>query len=687
VLIVSCKDEPTAPEETTSTEQALAEKTIGPEGGTLETETFKLKVPAGSFSQSTQLKLFANKKTSTNSNSVTDAFRLEGVPQNYSQPVEVSIKYSGTLNGNNFVKCRMLAEVEYIDSTAIDTVNILYDAVENNGFLKTSIQPDESTEKNNFGKINDEAIPLTFEGFTNCALNSSEHFIIKSTDLDLDEFGPEIQLILQYFESAYSRFNTLGFDLSLTNWKKAIVIDIDYRIPHEDPPTLGFVKIYSSFKIWSNYDLNIAGQLYLCPSFVGLAILYAYDIEEAHAWISYAIANWSKLNYNYWTEHSDYSEIQTAIKYCLRNEGYFSIILDHLTQTYGEVILKNIMFLVKNGMESYQAIVSQTAAPKFWLTDLFESFVSGQIWLNRLKHHNPNASLIDVWNYNLSAQFGIDDTTTQITYTETYKDLSAKLYKIALLPSLKQGSTLKLSAIGGDTKISVFKYKNNVVEFITRSENEITIDNVKDLQSNGYNLFVMLTNHMPNYPYSTTSNITFKIKHNAEPVTPKVTACNIALKNIEVNIIIHYPSGDVPSTRSHIMNFYSRTDPAPTFANNIFYQAYSYWENDSTQYSGNTSIQFTDGLDSILTFSTQSKVSVTSNNPLYSYVIESSMSGHDLVVDQYDKTLFKVTGLDVCNKLNNNLTYSQAGQAISNWEIVSIDQCIQQTSLEIKITK
>ncbi len=59
ILFLSCKDsKPTAPAETTPTE-ILAEKTIGPDGGTLETEDFKLSVPNGAFSTSAQLKLFA----------------------------------------------------------------------------------------------------------------------------------------------------------------------------------------------------------------------------------------------------------------------------------------------------------------------------------------------------------------------------------------------------------------------------------------------------------------------------------------------------------------------------------------------------------------------------------------------------------------------------------------------------
>ena len=57
LLFVSCSDkEPTAPEESTPAE-VLAEKTIGPEGGTLETEDFKLNIPTGAFSTSAKFEI------------------------------------------------------------------------------------------------------------------------------------------------------------------------------------------------------------------------------------------------------------------------------------------------------------------------------------------------------------------------------------------------------------------------------------------------------------------------------------------------------------------------------------------------------------------------------------------------------------------------------------------------------
>ncbi len=300
----------------------------------------------------------------------------------------------------------MRAEIDYIDSTAIDTVHNLYDATEDSGYLKASIPQNTSLAKNNnYWKITDEAIPLTFEGFTNCALNSSEHFIIKSTDFDADEYAQKFQLILQYFESAYSRFNTLGFDLTLTKWKKSITVD----------GRTGLLEIMMGSKnmsdiiISANSELNIGPYQDYCDFFLCFIILHAYNFDNSYYWFEYGVDFWSKLKYNYWIQQSTESKIHETIKRCLLNQKTYpetALILDHLTQVYGEVILKNILFLVKNGMEPFQGIVSQTAEPKYWLSDLFESLVSSQLWLNRLKHHNPNASHIDIWNYNLSAQFG-----------------------------------------------------------------------------------------------------------------------------------------------------------------------------------------------------------------------------------------------------------------------------------------
>ncbi len=66
-------------------------------------------------------------------------------------------------------------------------------------------------------------------------------------------------------------------------------------------------------------------------------------------------------------------------------------------------------------------------------------------------------------------------------------------------------------------------------------------------------------------------------------------------------------------------SFNTQGDPAPTptFENNVFYQAYSFTDNQGYIVSGNMSIQFNKNLDTVLTFSAEYHMDKTFVNPLY----------------------------------------------------------------------
>jgi hypothetical protein len=138
-------------------------------------------------------------------------------------------------------------------------------------------------------------------------------------------------------------------------------------------------------------------------------------------------------------------------------------------------------------------------------------------------------------------------------------------------------------------------------------------------------------------------------------------------------------------------SFNTQGDPAPTptFENNVFYQAYSFTDNQGYIVSGNMSIQFSKNLDTVLTFSAEYKMDKTFVNPLYG-TLEKSISGHN--IPSYSNNEFKVTGLEVCEKLYNNLKNSATGGGSVDWDIISIKECRPDgdqwpSSLSIKITK
>jgi len=106
---------------------------------------------------------------------------------------------------------------------------------------------------------------------------------------------------------------------------------------------------------------------------------------------------------------------------------------------------------------------------------------------------------------------------------------------------------------------------------------------------------------------------------------------------------------------------------------------------------GNMHIEFNKDQDTILTFSAQYKVDKTVVNPLYG-TLEESISGENIpLIPSYDNDEYSVTGLEVCEVLND-LKNKQTGGGSVDWDIISIRECRPDSDqwpsqLIIKITK
>ena len=86
LFVNSCKDEPTAPEESMPAEEALADVTIGPEGGELRTDELLLTVPEGAFTEIENIRLFSSdKEVPFSENQISNTFRIEGIPKGFNE--------------------------------------------------------------------------------------------------------------------------------------------------------------------------------------------------------------------------------------------------------------------------------------------------------------------------------------------------------------------------------------------------------------------------------------------------------------------------------------------------------------------------------------------------------------------------------------------------------------------------
>jgi len=252
-------------------------------------------------------------------------------------------------------------------------------------------------------------------------------------------------------------------------------------------------------------------------------------------------------------------------------------------------------------------------------------------------------------------------------------------------------SGLKFSVDGSDAEISLFKYKGSEIEFITSAEKSDSVSNIKNLADNGYQLIALVSN----YSNFSNTNIELKIEHKNVKPLPKITSCAISLLDIDVNIRKYWDDGTTTDDVYERFWTYFNTEgapaPEPTFENNIFSQAYTFTDNQGFNVMGNMSIEFNKDLDTILTFSAQYNVDKTVVNPLYG-TLEKSISGENIpLVPSYDNDEYTVTGLEVCEALDN-LKNKQTGGGSVDWDIISIKECKPDSDqwpsqLIIKITK
>jgi|GEM_PF-5519753 len=122
LLLAGCGDDDGSPTRPAGGGYVLfTSATIGSEGGTLSTDDFSLTVPAGAFDVETDLHLYGSSEDDPFGDAaVTDVFRLEGVPEDFSEALKVSLRYEGTLTPDNHIAVGEEVTVPYTGQPDID---------------------------------------------------------------------------------------------------------------------------------------------------------------------------------------------------------------------------------------------------------------------------------------------------------------------------------------------------------------------------------------------------------------------------------------------------------------------------------------------------------------------------------------------------------------------------------------
>lgn len=219
ITIYGCSDDTsTSPEPVEET--PLAAATVGPSGGTLQIPDFVLTVPPGAFSSPAELTLYESEDDhGFGVNAVSRFFRLEGLPDSYSDTLTVSIGYTGTLSGEAYIAAGTEEEVITDDIELVTaTFYTLRPAVESSGYLQSNLPPQDASLRFTPERYHatSKAAPgaARLGAVHNHESQSSEHIILKYPTA-FSEFAEDL---LGFFEAAHDTVVALGIGYEGKKW-------------------------------------------------------------------------------------------------------------------------------------------------------------------------------------------------------------------------------------------------------------------------------------------------------------------------------------------------------------------------------------------------------------------------------------------------------------------------------------
>ena len=689
-LFFSCKDkEPTAPQDTPP-EQPLAEKNIGPEGGILETEEFKLEISAGTLSEITELKLYPDKEENPYpDNSLTKRYLLEGFPSDYKNPIKIKIKYTGSLGISNYIT---FGENVFIPSMAKeDYSDKLIAATDSSGFLKATIPPPDNESQ--FHKINDTrqstGWKIKFGGiFSNTEVTTPQgHFkVIWLASGPANIEG--MRSTGEYLEKSYSKFlePDLGFSYEKrTNWPVDVsIMKLDSTVTGYYAPSLRG-RNYGDIGISNNYFLNPSVK-YICIHEYFNLVADLYDPRPApfnasilnfqHYWVIAAASTWSEHLFsddpNYLqsvlaaNRNAPFNGFQKGAEGSLslvkaRDHGYGMCgAIFYLAQRYGNGVVKKIFDSIKGGKHPIDAIRIAAESPQLWLENFFRDYLTNSRW--------NNSQLLSVPYGTLTT---ITPSTTVVSFDENYPDLSARYFRYSLSGTFKEASELVFTLKNGtaiDNDLTILKKRSgeNALLLDYSLDPEIRVNKLADLAKDGYDIICIATNSKAASPYTSVTLMTLEAKLE----NPEFSQILFTL-SLDATIEVKHPDGSSDEYEELKIlatpAFYLIDKPSITKSGNTFTESWVY-DGINGKEEGSLIVTLNSEHSKVVSYSITNKVS----NEVY--IKEYTVSCSNADIPSSNPYMFGVKDNNTCKNIES-IGYSFKFVGSENIETIKSYNC------------
>ena len=548
-LFQTCSDDnsPTEPE----AQSSLAAATIGNGGGTLTTEELELSVPPGAFTTDTKITLSLIKEDAGFGNELSKEYKFEGVPQTFTKPLTIKMKYDGDLTDSSYIA---IGENTFIKSLNAENISYrLLSARDSSGYLVAAIPPAYTPgllKGSSNSSLNEDKLAfsvLAIAGYSSY-ISEQKHFKI-----DFPSSVPtEAYDLASYLETAYSKFKGLGFSYNKrTKWPVEVTVK---RLKST-------VSGYSMNSMWGddygymefNFDkIGNAEEMKVTAGHEFFHLVQSlYDprnrfskakFQSENLWIHEALSVWSEglfsgdENYvsNVFLTSADM--VYYGANSCAGNDankyGYgMAAFIKYITDENGNEILVKIYDEILKGNNSFVAIdnVIPDNTYLIWV-EFLEKYLAYNIYSG--KDFEPGSLANEA--IGTGGKFVIRyDADTLKTFSKKYKNLSAVMYSVRTvgtsLSAIDENSQLDFKIDGniiGD--ILLFKENDSECVFLKEGFDSVKLDNFKSISDAGYVIIAAVANSRLITPYNgiTSGTLTIKVR-NKEKTEPAPIITNI----------------------------------------------------------------------------------------------------------------------------------------------------------------
>ncbi|MFC1593440.1 hypothetical protein ACFL3O_00720 [Candidatus Neomarinimicrobiota bacterium] len=522
----------------------IGSEVIGTAGGEINLDSIIVTIPSNTFDENTEINIFVGQENDGfDEYASSSLYQIGGLPSTINKPIRLSLKYHGTLEGDNLVA---IGEIGY--AVSLDSSLYSYhaeSATDSAGYLVydfpaySSLAKLTESENNN---VSSSTNIVALKAYKNVPLSSSNgHFKIS---VPMEKLQQGI-LMGEHFETAYTTCQEMGFEYPMRQWpanvlaKKLIAGRNGFYTSKGNDEKMTDADLIS----WINkgdftINLNLLSDNLQLGATCGHEFLHLVQnlyefspiVESEQDWLMEATSVWVEDKYTNWVStmldnrefypFDGWQYTDSGRKYAEQGYG-LSVIIKEIADKYGDKAIIDIFKKIQAGtlpsdaVDPVDAVLSVLEEPvsEFWHR-ILGNYVLGHYYDNLV-----NFEFLDKPE-NYSGTFTIDAGLGKQSRSSEYHDLSGKLFKVKP-GDLSSLDKVPLSFTVSDpinSGILVCKYKQgseiDIIGDILGGSGQITIGDVKPLFEAGYELVVMVSNstHDKNANYQGTNDVELTIE-------------------------------------------------------------------------------------------------------------------------------------------------------------------------------